>query len=177
MNLWHDVPLGNTSPEEINIIVEIPKGSNNKYEIDKDTGLMALDRANYSAAAYPCEYAFVPQTYAEDGDAMDALLLSSFPISPGILVRSRVVAFMEMIDTGEIDPKVICVPVKDKRWENVKDLEDINPHTLKELKHFFETYKELKGDKVEVPGFKNKAAALEAIKKSADAYTQKFGKK
>ena len=176
MNLWHDVPLGDNAPNEINVIIEIPKGSQNKYEIDKETGLMALDRANYSAAAYPCEYAFAPQTYAEDGDAIDVLLLSSFPIPPGILVKSRPVAFMEMIDTGEVDPKIICVPVKDKRWDNVKDLADINPHTIKEIQHFFETYKELKGDKVTNPGFKGKVAAIDALQKSIEAYKQKFAK-
>lgn len=176
MNLWHDVPLGEKFPEEFNIIVEIPKGSQNKYEIDKETGLMALDRANYSAAAYPCEYAFVPQTYAEDGDAYDALLLSSFPIPSGVLVKVRPIAFMDMVDTGEADPKVLCVPVKDKRWDTVKDLSDINPHTLKEIQHFFETYKELKGDKVVIGGFKDKAAAIASLQAAAEAYKQKFGK-
>ena len=99
MNLWHDVPLGDDAPNEINVIIEIPKGSHNKYEIDKETGLIKLDRANYSAAAYPCEYAFAPQTYAEDGDAIDVLILSTFPIPPGILVKARPVAFMEMSES------------------------------------------------------------------------------
>ncbi len=176
MNLWHDIPAGENFPEEINVIIEVPKGSQNKYELDKETGLIHLDRANYSAAAYPCEYGYVPQTLAEDGDAMDVLLLSSFPIPPGILVKMRPVAYMEMIDTGEADAKIIGVPVKDKRWEGVRDLSDINPHTLKEIQHFFETYKELKGDKVEIPGFKNKATAVQALKESLDLYQKKFPK-
>lgn len=175
MNLWHDIPLGDKAPEEINVIVEVPKGSQNKYEVDKETGLIALDRANYSSAAYPCEYGFAPQTYAEDGDAMDVLILASFPIPPGILVKVRPVAFMEMVDTGESDSKIICVPAKDKRWEHVHDLGDINKHTLKEIQHFFETYKELKGDKVTVPGLKDKSAAVIALKKSIELYNKKFG--
>jgi inorganic pyrophosphatase len=176
MNLWHDVPLGDKAPEQINIIVEISKGSGNKYEVDKETGMIALDRANYSAATYPCEYAFAPQTLWEDGDALDILLLATYPVLPGVLVKARPIAMMDMIDTGESDTKIICVPIKDQRWENVKDLGDINPHTLKEIKHFFETYKELKGDKVEVPGFKPRADALEAINQSIDLYKKKFSK-
>ncbi len=174
MNLWHDIEAG--SENEFNVIIEIPKGSSNKYEIDKETGLIALDRANYSAAAYPCEYGFIPQTLWDDGDALDVILLASFPIPTGILVRARPVALMEMIDTGEQDNKVIAVPVKDKRWENVHDLTDINPHTIKEIQHFFETYKEIKGDEVVINGFKGAADAKLAFKKSRDLYTAKFAK-
>jgi inorganic pyrophosphatase len=172
MNLWHDIPAGNE--ESIHVVIEVPKGSLNKYETDKDTGMIALDRANYSAAAYPCEYGFVPQTLWDDGDALDVLLLASFPIPSGIMVKARPIALMEMVDTGEQDNKLICVPVKDKRWDHVLGLSDINPHTLKELKHFFETYKNLKGDSVEVPGFKDKAEAVAAFKKSVEMYKKKF---
>ena len=174
MDLWHDIPRG--SEDEMNVIIEIPKGSQNKYEIDKETGLIALDRANYSAAAYPCEYGFVPQTLWDDGDALDVLLLASFPIPSGILVKARPIALMEMIDTGEQDNKVIAVPVNAKRWHTVKDLSDINPHTIKEIQHFFETYKALKGSAVEVPGFKGVADAKAAFKKSVELYKAKFSK-
>ncbi|MDO8514516.1 MAG: inorganic diphosphatase [bacterium] len=176
MNLWHDIPLGDNAPEEINVIIEVPKGSQNKYEIEKETGLVHLDRANYSAAAYPVEYGFAPQTYWEDGDAIDVLVLASFPIPTGILVKVRPVAFMDMIDTGESDAKIIGVPVNDKRWDEVHDLGDINKHTLKEIKHFFETYKHLKGAEVTVPGFKGKKEALEALRRSVDLYKKKFDK-
>jgi inorganic pyrophosphatase len=131
---------------------------------------MALDRANYSAAAYPCEYGFVPQTLWDDGDALDVLLLASFPIPTGILVNARPVGLMEMIDSGEQDNKIIAVPVNDKRWDTVKDLSDINPHTLQELKHFFETYKTLKGKEVVVPGFKGAADARAAFARSVQLY-------
>lgn len=159
----------------MNVIIEVPKGSSNKYELDKETGLIVLDRANYSAAAYPCEYGFVPRTLADDGDAIDVLLLSTYPVLPGILVRARPVAYMEMIDSGDADPKIIAVPAEDKRWDHVKDVGDINPHTLKELKHFFETYKHLKGEtptdyKVEIPSFKGKAEAEAAFEESVKRY-------
>ncbi len=176
MNLWHDVPLGDKAPQEFNVIVEVPKGSSNKYEVDKDTGLIKFDRANYSAAPFPVEYGFAPQTLWDDGDALDVLVLATFPIPSGILVSVRPVALMEMIDTGESDYKIVCVPVKDKRWDDIQDLGDLNKHNLKEIKHFFETYKALKGDEVVVPGFKDKAAAIEAIKKSVELYKEKFAK-
>lgn len=178
MNLWHDIPLGEDAPEEINAIIETPKGSGNKYEIDKETGLIKLDRANYSAATFPVEYGFAPQTLWEDGDALDIIVLATFPIPTGILVKVRPVAVMEMIDTGESDYKIISVPVDDKRWEEVQDLGDVNKHTLKEIQHFFETYKALKGKTavVEIKGFKGKSEAMEAVMKSVALYREKFPK-
>ncbi len=179
MNLWHEVSRGKNIPAEINVIIEIPKNSPNKYEIDKETGLIALDRANYSSAPYPFDYGFVPQTLWEDGDALDVIVLTTFPLNVGVLVRVRPVAVMEMIDGGESDYKVIGVPVDDKRWEDVHDLGDINKHTIKEYVHFFENYKELKkGEKgiVTIPKISGKAEALEAVQKSIKLYEEKFSK-
>jgi inorganic pyrophosphatase len=178
MNLWHDVSRGNNIPEELNCIVEIPKGSPNKYEIDKETGLIALDRANYSSAPYPFDYGFVPQTLWDDGDALDIIIPSTFPLATGILVRVRPVAVLEMIDGGESDFKVIAVPVDDKRWDDVTDLEHLNKHNLKEWVHFFETYKELKGKEniVEIKGIKGRTDALAAVEKSIKLYQEKFSK-
>lgn len=178
MNLWHDVPLGSNVPAEINVIIEIPRGSANKYEIDKETGLIKLDRANYSTAPYPVDYGFAPQTLWEDGDALDVLVLTTFPLYPGILVSVRPVAVMEMIDSGESDYKVIAVPVDDKRWDDVQDLADLNKHNLKEYQHFFETYKALKGKPapVEIKGIKGKSEAIAAIEKSIALYKEKFVK-
>lgn len=172
MNLLHDIAPG--TPDEMNVIIEVPKGSSNKYEIDKETGLIKLDRANYSAAAFPAEYGFVPQTLWDDGDALDVVVLATFPIPSGILVKVRPVALMEMIDTGENDYKLIAVPVKDKRWEDVQDLADVNKHTLKEIQHFFETYKQLKGDQavVEIKGFKGKAEAVAAFERACTTYKE-----
>lgn len=181
MNLWHDISRGDNIPEKINTIIEIPKGSENKYEIDKETGLIALDRANYSAASYPFDYGFVPQTLWDDGDALDVVVLSTFPLQVGILVEVRPVALMEMIDDGESDYKVIAVPAGDRRWEDVNDLEDLNNHKIREIKHFFETYKMLKKDdshvEVKIEAVKGKAAAVEAIEKSIKLYEEKHGNK
>lgn len=178
MNLWHDVSLGDNIPEEINVIIEVPKGSHNKYEIDKENGLIALDRANYSDAAYPFDYGFAPQTLWDDGDALDVVVLTTWPLDPGILVAVRPVGMMEIVDEGESDNKVIAVPVKDKRWEDVQDIGDVNKHSLKEYQHFFETYKQLKGKAAvtEVKSFKGKAEAMEAVKRAVDLYKQKFSK-
>ncbi len=181
MNLWHDVSIGKNVPEEFNCIVEIPKGSHNKYEIDKDTGMIALDRANYNAAPYPFDYAFVPQTLWEDGDALDVVILSTFPLNVGVLVAVRPVAIMDMNDSGESDAKIIAVPVNDRRFEDIKDISDLNKHMLKEYSHFFETYKMLKADDpnkypVIISGYRDKASAIEAIQKSQELYKEKFGK-
>lgn len=179
MNLWHDVPLGDGVPDEVNVIVEIPKGSHNKYEIDKATGLIKLDRVNFSAAAYPFDYGFVPQTLWDDGDALDVVLLSTNPIPPGILVSVRPVGLMEMTDDAESDHKIIGVPTHDIRFDHVKELEDINPHMLKEIQHFFENNKKLKKKPVEilVHGFKGRTDALAAVGKSVELYKKKFPKK
>jgi len=179
MNLWHDISRGDNVPEEINVIVETPRNSPNKYEIDKDSGLIRLDRANYSAAPFPFEYGFVPQTLWEDNDPVDVVILTTYPLAVGVLVEVRPVAVMEMIDTGESDWKIIGVPVHDKRFEDIQDLDDVHGHQLKEIQHFFETYKELKDGKkgiVEVPGFHGRDKALEAINKSINLYQEKFAK-
>ncbi len=178
MNLWHDIPAGKDVPSEINVIIEIPKNSYNKYEIDKETGLIALDRANYSYAPYPFDYGFVPQTLWDDGDALDVIVLSTFPLNPGILVRVRPVAVMDMTDSGESDYKIIAVPIDDKRWDDVQDLKDINKHSLREFQHFFETYKQLKGKlaPVSINGIMGKEEARDAVARSVQLYKEKFGK-
>lgn len=178
MNLWHDVPLGEDMPNEINIIIEIPKGSNNKYEIDKETGLIKLDRANYTAAAYPFDYGFAPQTLWDDGDPLDVVVLTTYPLASGTLAAVRPVAVIDMVDSGESDFKIIAVPVEDKRWEDVNDIADLNKHTLKEFQHFFETYKALKGKPapVEIKGIYGKKEALVAVERSVKLYKEKFGR-
>ncbi len=176
MNLWHDVSLGKNVPEEINVIVEIPKGSKNKYEIDKETGLIALDRAMHTSQDYPFDYGFAPQTLWDDGDALDVVILTTYPLFPGILVAVRPVAIMHMIDSGEGDDKVIAVPLDDPRWSEVQDIADINKHTLKEMEHFFTTYKKIQNKVVEVSGFEGKDAAHKAVLKSIELYKKDQGK-
>ncbi len=175
-NLWHDLSLGENVPKEFNAIVEIPKGSKNKYEIDKKTGLIKLDRAMKTSQDYPFDYGFAPQTYWEDGDALDVIILSTFPLSVGVLVEVRPVAVMRMIDSGESDDKIIAVPVSDPRWDETNDLNDINPHTIKEIKHFFETYKSIDNKVVSVGKFEGKDKAFEAVKKSIELYKKEFRK-
>lgn len=172
MNLWHDIDPGTS--DVMNVIVEIPKFSKNKYEIDKETGLIALDRVMHSAQDYPFDYGFVPKTLWDDGDALDVLLLTTYPLFPGILVPARPVAIMNMIDDGESDAKVIAVPKKDPRWDTVKDLSDINPHTLKEIEHFFATYKKVQNKTVETGGFEDALAARNAFTRSRELYAEKF---
>lgn len=177
MNLWHDISLGNNVPDEFNMIVEINKGSKNKYEINKETGLIALDRALHTAQDYPFDYGFAPQTLWDDDDALDVVLLTTYPLAPGIMVKARPIALMRMVDSGDDDDKVIAVPVKDPRWDEVKDLGDINKHTLKEMEHFFVTYKKIQNKEVVVSGFESAVAAREAILRSITLYNEKFGSK
>lgn len=173
MNLLHDINPG--TKNGMNVIIEIPKESHNKYEIDKKTGLIKLDRANYSSAAYPFDYGFVPQTLWDDGDALDVIVLTTYPLNVGILVPARPVGILNMTDSGDKDDKILAVPVDDKRWDDVQDLDDINKHTLKEFAHFFETYKNLKGKPVEVVihGFRGRAEAEAAFERAKKMYTDK----
>jgi len=171
MNLLHDIAPGTT--EEMNVIVEIPKGSKNKYEIDKETGLIALDRVLHSAQDYPFDYGFVPQTLWDDGDALDVVLLTTYPLMPGILVRARPIAILPMVDGGESDAKVLAVPCDDPRFKEVQDLSDVNKHTLKEIAHFFLTYKQIQNKEVTLGEWEGKDAAIAAFNRSRDMYGAK----
>ncbi len=169
MNLLHDIPHG--TAEQMNVIVEIPKFSKNKYEIDKETGIIALDRVMHTAQDYPFDYGFVPQTLFDDGDALDVVLLTTYPLMPGILVKARPVAIMEMIDGGDRDDKIVAVPVDDPRFNDVQDIADLNPHFIKEMTHFFETYKKIQKKEVSVGEWHGKDVAMAAFEKSVVAYT------
>lgn len=173
MNLWHDIGAG--TKQQMNIIIEIPRGSKNKYEIDKETGLIALDRVSHTAQHFPFDYGFIPQTYWDDEDALDAIILTTEPLAPGILVRGRPIGLMNMIDDGDPDDKIIAVPIDDPRWKEVKDVKDINKHTLKEMEHFYSTYKNLQKKEVSITGFKGKTKAVEAFERARKLYSQKFG--
>ncbi|MCB9798982.1 inorganic diphosphatase [Candidatus Nomurabacteria bacterium] len=171
MNLWHDVSVGENAPEEFTVIIECPKGTKNKYEIDKETGLIKLDRAMKTSQDYPSDYGFAPQTLWDDGDALDVIVLTTNPLFAGCMVNVRPVAVFDMVDCGESDYKVIAVPVDDPRWKEVKDLSDVNPHTIKELQHFFETYKSIEPDKmVEIKAVHGAKEAKEAVERSVEMY-------
>lgn len=171
-NLWHDVDRKKV--EEFNVIIECPKGSRVKYEVDKETGLICFDRVLYSPMHYSTNYGFVPQTLWEDGDPVDVLVLTEEPLVPGCLIKCRSVGVLDMVDGGEGDAKVLAVPCKDPRFEHIKDLSDVTPHLLKELTHFFKVYKDLQNKTVEVGEWENKAKADEVVKKSFELYDEKY---
>lgn len=171
MNLLHDIAPG--TKDEMNVIIEIPRGSQNKYEIDKETGLIALDRVLHTAQAYPFDYGFVPQTLWDDGDALDVVLLTTVPLLPGILVRARPVAILPMVDGGEKDEKVLAVPADDPRFADIQDLSDVNKHTLKEIAHFFETYKKIQNKEVSLGDWQGKAEAEAAFERAVSLYQEK----
>ncbi|HEY4493375.1 MAG TPA: inorganic diphosphatase [Candidatus Paceibacterota bacterium] len=176
MNLWHEISPGKKLPELVNVIIEINKGSKNKYEIDKETGLIALDRVAHTAQDFPFDYGFVPRTLWHDGDALDVIVLSTWPFLPGILVEVRPVALLKMIDSGDQDDKLVAVPASDPRFADVKDLADINKHTLKEIEHFYGTYKKLQNKEVSVNGFQGRDAAYKAVNEGLELYKTKFNK-
>jgi inorganic pyrophosphatase len=170
MNLLHDIAPG--TDEAMNVIIEIPKESRNKYEIDKETGLIALDRVLHTAQQYPFDYGFVPQTLCEDGDALDIVLLTTSPLMTGILVRVRPVGMLPMVDGGEKDEKILAVPINDPRFADIQDLGDVNKHTLKEISHFFLTYKQLQNKEVTLGEWEGKDAAKAAFARSRELYRQ-----
>jgi inorganic pyrophosphatase len=167
-NLLHDIDPG--TKEEMTTIIEINRGSKNKYEIDKKTGLIALDRAMHTAQDYPFDYGFVPQTLWDDGDALDVVVLTTYPLFPGILVRVRPVAIIHMIDNGESDAKIVAVPTEDPRFDEVIDLQDVNKHTIKEIEHFFLTYKKIQKKEVTISGIEGREAAEKAFERSREMY-------
>ncbi|HWC57500.1 MAG TPA: inorganic diphosphatase [Candidatus Paceibacterota bacterium] len=176
MNLLHDISAGKDTPRIINVIIEIPKGSKNKYELDKETGLITLDRALHTAQDYPFDYGFMPQSHWEDGDPLDVVVLTTYPLAPGVLVKVRPVAIIHMIDDGQGDAKIVGVPDKDPRFDHILDVADINKHTLKEIEHFFLTYKQLQKKEVRIEGIEGKEVAAKAIEHAQALYKEKFKK-
>ncbi len=171
---WHEVSFGKKAPKEVNAVIEVPKDCKLKYELDKETGLMKLDRVLYSAMHYPGDYGFIPQTYWEDNDPLDILVVSNFPVYPKTIVVAKPVGLIEMNDGKEKDDKIIAVHAADPRFDGINSLNDLPGHLLKEVKHFFETYKELQGMKVEVIDVKNVKEAWKTIEKGIKLYKKKF---
>lgn len=160
---------GKNPPQEVNVVVEIPQGSSVKYELNKDFGVIFVDRFNYTAMSYPFNYGFIPQSTGEDGDPLDALVVSSYPVHPGTVIPAVPVGMLEMEDESGIDTKIICVPTPkvDPFMATIKDIKDVNESSRNLIKHFFEHYKELEPGKwVKVKDFLPKEKALDAIKKS-----------
>jgi len=167
------IPAGKNPPEDIYVVIEIPQGSGIKYEVDKESGAVFVDRFLYTAMYYPFNYGFIPNTLAEDGDPTDVLVISSEPVVPGSVIRSRPIGMLEMEDEEGIDTKIIAVPVSklDKTFDNIKEVSDLPEATLNKIKHFFEHYKELEPGKwVKVKSFKDSKTAMEDIQKSIERF-------
>jgi inorganic pyrophosphatase len=169
---WHDVTPGEHLPQEFNTIIEIPMGSSVKYELDKKTGLLRLDRVLYSAVYYPANYGFNPQTYAEDDDPLDVLVLCQEPVAPLTLVSARAIGLMTMVDTGKRDHKVLAVAVDDPEFRGFRDAHELPPHRLMMLRRFFQDYKFLEGKTVEVDEIQAGELAWPIIEDALQRYSQ-----
>ncbi|XP_062205705.1 soluble inorganic pyrophosphatase 1-like [Phragmites australis] len=169
---WHDLEIGPGAPQVFNCVVEITKGSKVKYELDKKTGLIKVDRVLYSSVVYPHNYGFIPRTLCEDGDPMDVLVLMQEPVIPGCFLRARAIGLMPMIDQGEKDDKIIAVCVDDPEYRHLTDLKELSPHRLNEIRRFFEDYKKNENKEVAVNEFLPPITALEAIQYSMDLYAE-----
>lgn len=172
MSLEH-LPIGKNAPDSIHVIIEIPANSKNKYEYDEDLHIIKLDRVSYSAMAHPYDYGFIPETRCEDGDHLDAFVILDHSVFPGCLVTARPVGVMKMLDDGEADEKVICVPVHDPRYDHITDLSQLSAHIPKEIQHFFEHYKDLQGKTTEITGWGDAAEAKAIITATRDAFRNK----
>jgi inorganic pyrophosphatase len=172
VHAWHDVSPGTELPRDFQAVIEIPLGSNVKYELDKTTGLLRVDRIIHSAVFYPANYGFIPQTYAEDNDPLDVLVLCQEPVQPLALIKARAIGLMTMIDSGASDDKVIAVATNDPEFSDYLEARDLPPHRLLVLRRFFQDYKQLEGKQVQVEEIRPAYAALAVIEKSLANYQQ-----
>jgi inorganic pyrophosphatase len=169
------VKLGKNAPEQINAIVEIPYGSHNKYELDEETGVIKLDRVLHSPLFFPFEYGFIPETHADDGDHLDILVVNNSPLFVGCLVEVRPVGVLKMSDENGIDDKIISVVIANPHFQQIAEIDNLHPHVLREISHFFEQYKKLEKDKtVEVKNFDSREKAIEIITKAHAEYLRKL---
>ncbi|GAB3828008.1 MULTISPECIES: inorganic diphosphatase [Hymenobacter] len=173
-NPWHDVNYGSKAPGIVNAIIEIPKGSKGKYELDKDSGLLKLDRVLFSAVHYPAAYGFIPQTYCDDKDPLDVLVLCSVDVVPMCLIEAKVIGVMQMIDNNEEDDKIIAVAANDVSMNHYNDISELPPHTLREMRKFFEDYKALENKQVVVEKFMGREDAYKIVQNSIDLYDETF---
>lgn len=171
-NAWHDVEIGLAAPHEFNCVIEIPKGSKVKYELDKKSGLMKVDRVLYSSVVYPANYGFIPQTLGEDKDPLDVLVLMQEPVYPGSLMKVKPIGVMGMIDQGEADEKIICVFLDDPAFNHYTCVQELPPHTLREIERFFRDYKKLECKSVETHGMQGPEVAKRIIEEGAKRYKQ-----
>jgi inorganic pyrophosphatase len=172
---WHDVSYGESVPRELQVFIEIPKESRNKYELDKETGLIRFDRLLYSSVHYPGDYGFIPRTLADDEDPLDVLVITTEATFPGCLMQVRPIGVFEMRDDKGMDEKILCVPVADPLRVDYHSLKNVRPHYLREVEHFFTIYKELEGKKTEILGLSDVERAHEVILECIERYQKAFG--
>jgi inorganic pyrophosphatase len=177
MNIWHDIDEKRITEKEFIAVIEISKGMKKKYELDKETGLIILDRILHTSTHYPANYGFIPRTYAEDEDPLDVLVLCSEDLEPMSLVCCYPVGVMHMVDGDEVDDKIIAIPKSDPSWNHIRGIEDLGPHTMNEIMHFFKVYKQLENKKatsdIKALGV---AEALKILKRAMENYKIKFKK-
>lgn len=176
MHPWHEVELGDHPPEIVNAVIEIPKGSKAKYELDKKSGLIKLDRILFSSVHYPSNYGFIPQTFCDDNDPLDILVLGQEAVPPLCIMRAKPIGVMKMMDQGEADDKIIAVNVDDPEYSHYTSMDQLPPHRMKEVKRFFEEYKSLENKTVKVENFLNQAEAFKVIKEAIDFYKKTYKK-
>ena len=171
---WHDVSVGSDAPDEFNVVIEVSKGSKVKYELDKETGLLSVDRVLYSSIVYPENYGFVPRTLAADGDPLDVLVLMQTPVLPMSVLKVRPVGYLPMTDEGEEDDNLVCVHVEDPQYAHIAKLADFGAHRVQEIQQFFREYKNLEGKEVQVGDPGGPERATEAVKEGIRLYEEKF---
>lgn len=172
---WHDISIGDKAPDEFNALIEIPKGSKVKYELDKETGLLLVDRILYSSVIYPANYGFIPRTLGDDDDPLDLLIVMQEPVQALSVLRARPVGMMHMVDEGQNDEKIICIHLDDPEYRDIDHFEQLPEHRLTELRRFFQDYKVLEGKEVDVGNFDGPEKAREAIEHAMDLYEEHFG--
>lgn len=174
MNIWHDINPARIMPESFFAVIEIGKGSKIKYELDKETGMLMLDRILYTSTHYPASYGFIPRTYADDGDPLDVLVLCSEPIAPLSLVQVYPIGVISMVDNGRMDEKIIAIPFGDPTYNCYKTIEELPSHIFLEMKHFFTVYKELEHKETAVNEVRGQAEAAGIVRKAIKAYQESF---
>ena len=174
MNIWHDMNPKEITPTDFSAVIEISKGSRCKYELDKHTGLLRLDRVLYTSTHYPASYGFIPRTFADDGDPLDVLVLCNEPIQPLTLVRVYPIGVMRMLDDGHIDDKIIAVPFTDPNYNSYHDIDELPAHIFDEIMHFFKVYKQLENKQTDIKELYNREEAEKIVREAIDGYITKF---
>ena len=174
MNIWHDMDPKQVTATDFSAVIEIPKGSHCKYELDKYTGLLRLDRVLYTSTHYPANYGFIPRTFADDGDPLDVLVLCNEPIHPMTLVRVYPIGAMRMLDDGHIDDKIIAIPFSDPSYNNIRSIDELPAHVFDEIMHFFKVYKQLENKQTDVKELYDRETAEKIVAEAIDGYVDKF---